>query len=176
METGLLAKTGMPLEHWIDVVKKSKLDKHKEIIDFLKSKHGFSYGFANFVAFKVRELDAGSIDDKDLIINQYKGKESMKPLYDKLISIIEKFGPDVKISPKKESVSLKRRWQFALIKPATKTRIDLGLKLKGHPITDRLENSGPFGTMCSHRVRVSSIKEIDDQLIAWLQEAYEKAK
>lgn len=176
METGLLAKTGMPLAHWIDVVKKSKLDKHKEIIDFLKSKHGFSYGFANFVAFKVRELDAGSIDDKDLIINQYKGKESMKPIYDKLISIIEKFGADVKISPKKESVSLKRRWQFALIKPATKTRIDLGLKLKGHPITDRLENSGPFGTMCSHRVRVSSIEEIDDQLIAWLQEAYEKAK
>jgi len=176
MESGLLAKTGMPLAHWIDVVKKSKLDKHKEIIDFLKSKHGFSYGFANFVAFKVRELDTGSIDDKDLIINQYKGKEIMKPIYDKLISIMEKFGPDVKISPKKESVSLKRRWQFALIKPATKTRIDLGLKLKGHPITDRLENSGPFGTMCSHRVRVSSIEEIDDQLIAWLQEAYEKAK
>ena len=176
MENGLLAKTGMPLAHWIDVVKKSKLDKHKAIIDFLKSKHGFSYGFANFVAFKVRESDAGSIDDKDLIINQYKGKESLKPIYEKLISIIEKFGNDVKISPKKESVSLKRRWQFALIKPATKTRIDLGLKLKGEAITDRLENSGPFGTMCSHRVRVSSLEEIDDQLIAWLQEAYEKAK
>jgi len=176
MESGLLAKTGLPLAHWIDVVKKSKLDKHKEIIDFLKSKHGFSYGFANFVAFKVRELQEGLIDDKDLILNQYKGKESMKPIYEKLISIIEKFGNDVKISPKKESVSLKRRWQFALIKPATKTRIDLGLKLKGQPITDRLESSGPFGTMCSHRVRVSSIEEIDDQLVAWLQEAYEKAK
>lgn len=60
--------------------------------------------------------------------------------------------------------NLKR--QFALIKPATKTRIDLGLKLKGKPTTDRLENSGPFGTMCTHRVRLKSPADIDSELTA----------
>ena len=176
MEKGLLEKTGMPLEHWITVVKKSKIENHKANIDYLKSKHNFSYGYANFVAFKLRELNAGSIDDKDLVLNQYKGKDDLKPIYEKLISVVEKFGDDVNKRPKKESVSLKRRWQFALIKPATKTRIDLGLKLKGKPITDRLENSGPFGTMCTHRVRLGSIEDVDDQLIEWLEEAYIKAK
>ena len=65
--------------------------------------------------------------------------------------------------------------QFALIKPATKSRIDLGLKLKGKAITERLENSGPFGTMCTHRVRLGGIEDIDNQLIDWLAEAYQNA-
>ena len=176
MEKGLLEKTGMPLEHWIEVVKKSKIDKHKAIIEFLKSSHGLSYGYANFVAFKVRESDADSIDDEELILNQYKGKENLKPIYEKLISAISKFGNDITIKPKKASVSLVRKWQFALIKPAAKTRIDIGLKIRDKSITDRLENSGPFGTMCTHRVKLSTLEEVDEELISWLKEAYKKAK
>ena len=42
------------------------------------------------------------------------------------------------------------------------------------PTTDRLENSGPFGTMCTHRVQLSEINQIDSQLKEWLKEAYEK--
>ena len=68
-----------------------------------------------------------------------------------------------------------RKKQFALIKPATKTRIDLGLKLKGKATTNRLENSGPFGAMCTHRVRLTTVEEVDSELISWLKEAYEKA-
>ena len=85
------------------------------------------------------------------------------------------FGNDVIITPKKTSVSIIRSKQFTLIKPATKTRIDLGLKLKDKPITDRLENSGPFGTMCTHRVRLERSEDVDEQLIAWMKEAYSKA-
>ena len=68
-----------------------------------------------------------------------------------------------------------RKRQFALIKPATKTRLDLGLKLPGKPTTDRLENSGPFGTMCTHRVRLETAAEVDPELTAWLQESYTAA-
>ena len=60
MEKGLLEKTGKSLEHWIKVVKDSKIEKHKAIIDFLKSEHGFTHGYANFVALKARKADAGS--------------------------------------------------------------------------------------------------------------------
>ena len=54
MEKGLLAKTGNSLEHWIKVVQESKTEKHKAIIDYLKSEHGFTHGYANFVALKSR--------------------------------------------------------------------------------------------------------------------------
>lgn len=176
MEKGLLEKTGQSLAHWIEVVKKANLEKHKAIIDFLKSEHGFTHGFANFVALKAREADAGSIDDADLLTNQYKGKEALKPIYEKLVEQITQLGDDITKTPKKSSVSMIRKKQFALIKPATKTRIDLGLKIKGKPTTDRLENSGPFGTMCTHRVKLTKVEEVDEELLSWLREAYEAAQ
>ena len=176
MEKGLLEKTGKSLDHWIKVVNKTKFEKHKAIVDYLKSEHGFTHGFANFVALKAKKSDAGSIDDKMLLLEQYKGKENLKPIYDKLISKIGTFGKDIAITPKKDSVSIIRKKQFALIKPATKTRMDLGLKLKGKPTTNRLESSGPFGSMCTHRVRLENVKEIDNELINWLKEAYQMAE
>ncbi|MDC8004799.1 DUF5655 domain-containing protein [Aureisphaera galaxeae] len=175
MEKGLLEKTGKPLDHWIQVVKDSKIEKHKAIIDFLKTEHGFTHGYANFVSLKARKADAGSMDDTNLLTNQYKGKEHLKPLYDALHSKISALGNDITITPKKDSVSFIRKRQFVLVKPATKTRMDIGLKLKGKEITDRLENSGPFGAMCTHRVRLETLEEIDSQLMEWIQEAYEKA-
>nr|WP_299212679.1 DUF5655 domain-containing protein [uncultured Aquimarina sp.] len=62
------------------------------------------------------------------------------------------------------------------MKPATKTRIDLGLKLKEKPTTERLQNSGPFGTMCTHRVQLKSIDQVDTELTEWLKEAYKMAE
>jgi len=90
--------------------------------------------------------------------------------------VVSAFDDDVTIPPKKTSVSIIRKKQFALIKPATKTRIDLGLKLKDKPITERLENSGPSGTMYTHRVRLTVINQVDDELKEWLLEAYQKAE
>lgn len=176
MEKGLLEKTGKPLDHWIKVVKQSKFEKHKAIMDFLKAEHGFTHGFANFVSLKARKSDAGSMDAQDLVANQYKGKEDLKPIYEKLVATIAGFGKDITQTPKKDSVSMIRKKQFALIRPATKTRIDLGLKLKGKPTTDRLENSGPFGAMCSHRVRLTNPGDVNKELIGWLKEAYQKAE
>ncbi len=175
MEEGLEKNTGHALEHWIDIVKESGIEKHGEIINFLKKEYNFTYGFANFVAFKSKKTDAGSIDDDELLTNQYKGKEVLQPIYDKLIEAINTFGDDITRTPKKDSVSMIRKRQFALIKPATKTRIDLGLKLKDKPETERLGSSGPFGTMCTHRVQLTSPNQVDDELIAWIKEAYEKA-
>jgi hypothetical protein len=62
-----------------------------------------------------------------------------------------------------------------LIKPVTKTRIDLGFKLKDRPTTERLENSGPFGTMRTRRVKISELTEINSELKKWIEEAYEKS-
>jgi len=175
MEEGLIEKTGKPLNYWIEVVHKSNIGKHKAIIDYLKSNHEFTHGYANFVALKAKKSDAASLDNTQLLSNQYNGKEELKPIYGKIVEVVGEFGTDITVTPKKDSVSLIRKRQFALIKPATKTRIDLGLKLKDKPITGRLEGSGPFGTMCTHRVRLAKIEEVDSELTKWLREAYKRA-
>ncbi|MBK7233769.1 MAG: DUF4287 domain-containing protein [Saprospiraceae bacterium] len=175
MEKGLLEKTGKPLDHWIKVVRQSKIEKHLEIINFLKAEYDFSYGFANFVALKTNKSDATSIADIDLLSIQYKGKEELKSIYEKLVAEIKKFGCDITVTPKKDSVSIIRKKQFALTKPATKTRIDLGLKFKDKPTTSRLQDSGSFGSMCTHRVVLKTTAEVNSELLGWLKEAYDGA-
>lgn len=175
MEKGLIEKTGKDLKHWIEVVKKTGVEKHGEILKYLKTSHDFTHGFANFVSLKARAADAGSFSEEDLIESQYKGKETLQPIYEKLDAEIKAFGKDITITPKRDSVSYIRKRQFALIKPATKTRIDLGLKLKNKPIEGKLENSGPFGAMCTHRIKLESADDITQQVINWIKEAYEKS-
>jgi len=175
MEKGLLENTGKTLEQWVIIIEKAKLQKHKEIMDYLKSEHGLSYGFANFIALKFNKSDAGSFAEEELIAAQYKGKEALFPIYEKLIEEIGKLGEDITFTPKKDSVSIIRKKQFTLIKPASKTRIDLGLKFKNKETGGRLENSGPFGAMCTHRVQLNTISDVDKEVMAWIAEAYEGA-
>lgn len=166
-------KTGKSLEEWKTVLKTKSFDKHSEAVNYLKKEHGVTHGFANTIV-SLSKKEPGTTQE-DLVANQYEGKEHLFPIYEQLTKVVKEFGEDVKITPKKTEVSLDRSKKFAVIKPATKSRIDLGLKLKGKPTTDRLENSGPFGTMCTHRVRLTEAEQIDSELIAWLQEAYQQA-
>lgn len=165
-------KTGKSLEQWKAILAKKSFSKHSEFVNFLKKEYGVTHGFANTIV-QLSKSQGESSDD--LLTSQYKGKENLLPIYKALISVVQSFGNDVTITPKKGSVSVIRKKQFTLIKPATKTRIDLGLKLKDKPTTNRLQDSGPFGTMCTHRVQLSKVEEIDSELKRWLKEAYTKA-
>lgn len=164
-------KTGKSLGEWKVILKEKSFTKHSEAVKYLKGEHGVTHGFANTIVALSKEEKA---NEEDLVATQYQGKESLRPIYEKLLTVVESFGDDVKVVPKKTSVSIIRKRQFALIKPATKARIDLGLKIKDKPTTSRLENSGPFGTMCTHRVKLSQESEIDNELVSWLNEAYQK--
>jgi hypothetical protein len=99
----------------------------------------------------------------------------LKPFYDKLIAIVTKFGPDVEIAPKKAYVSLRRKKQFGLLQPSTSDRLDMGLILKGVKPTGRLEASGSFNAMFTHRVRISRLTDVDPEVKRWLKQAYDEA-
>ena len=165
-------KTGKSLDEWKIILKEKSFSKHSEAVKFLKAEYDVTHGFANTIVTLSKEDNKS---EADLIELQFEGKENLKPMFKELIGFVKSFGTDVTIAPKKGSVSIIRKRQFLLIKPATKTRIDLGFKLKDKPITERLENSGPFGTMCTHRVKLSEPKEIDSELKEWIKEAYEKS-
>lgn len=165
-------KTGKSLVQWKKILSTKAFARHSEGVKFLKIEHGLSHGFANTIVSLSK--DENNTPD-DLLKNQYKGKEILLPIYKKLISYVNSLGTDVIVTPKKTSVSVIRKRQFILIKPATKNRIDLGFKLKNTKITDRLENSGPFGTMCTHRVKLTALKQIDKELKIWIKEAYDQS-
>jgi len=169
MLSNIPEKTGKTLDQWKILISESGLEKHADILKFLKGEHGVSHGFANLISAKSRETG----EDLDLIAVQYSGaKGGLKPLHDAIVEYAQSLGKDVEFAPKKASHSLRRKKQFALISPATKTRIDLGLALKGNDATGRLET---YNAMCSHRVRLESIEDFDEEVKSWMKEAYSRA-
>lgn len=168
--------TGKPLEAWIDIARKAKLAKHGEIVKMLKDRHGMGHGYANLVAQRVLAGDAPAPGGEDLVEAQYAGKKApLRPLYDQLAKAVGKFGADVELAPKKTYVSLRRSKQFALVQPSTPERLDVGINLKGAAPGGRLEASGSFNAMVSHRVRVTCARDIDAELLGWLRAAYDQA-
>lgn len=174
MVNNLQKNTGKRLDEWIEIVRKESFAKHGEMMKFLKEQHGLTHGFANLIALKTRGADAGSAESEDdLITKQYKGKEHFIPIYEKLMSEILKFGADVEVAPKNANVSLRRKKQFALLHPVTKTRFEIGINLKGQEPKGKLVPSG--NAMCSHKINLSDIGEIDAEVIDWIKTAYERA-
>ncbi len=175
MIANLETKTGKPLAAWTKLVQAEKLEKHSAMVSFLKSKHGLGHGYANLVAHSVTGAGAPLRGD-DPLAEQYAGsKAGLRLIYDALLAAVQKFGSDIEISPKKAYVSLRRSKQFAIIQPSTAARLDVGLNLKGLAPTARLETSGSFNSMVSHRVRLDSVKGADKELIGWLKQAYDQA-
>ena len=176
MIDNLHKNTGKSLLEWITIVQKKGFKKHGEIIKFLKDEHSFTHGFANLVALKSKGSDAGSVDDKDsLVEKQYVGKENLKPIYEKLLAEVLKFGNDIEVAPKNAYVSLRRKKQFGSLQPATKSRFEIGLNLKGEPGEGLLEEITTPNTMFSHKIKLESLSDVNTDIINWLRKAYDKA-
>jgi predicted transport protein len=175
MIESLKEKTGHSLEEWKAIIAKEKLVKHGEIVKFLKEKHSVTHGYASEIGLKVLGSDADSSADASSFIDaQYKGKEHLKPYYDKIITAVQKMKGDFEIAPKKAYVSLKRKKQFITLTPASKTRFEIGFNLKGVEPKGKLEAEKPNG-ICSHKINITDIKEIDKEVIDWIQMAFENA-
>ena len=175
MEQNLSEKTGKTLDEWKALLATKNFSKHGEVMTYLKGEWGITHGYANLIALKFREADAGSSNADELIANQYQGKETLLPIYHALQQFISELGDDVEIAPKKAAVSFRRKRQFALVQPSTKTRIDLGLKFNDRAVAGRLEGSGPFGTMCTHRIQLTDISQVDAELFTFIRDAYNEA-
>ena len=168
-------KTGHSLEEWKVLIANQGLSKHGEIVKFLKETHNVTHGYAAEIALKALGSDADSATDTNaLIVDQYKGKEHLTAFYDKLIAEIQQFGGDFNIDPKKTYVSLKRKKQFVILNPASKTRFEIGFNLKGVEAKGKLENEKPNG-ICSHKINLADINDIDQEVMDWIKMAFEKA-
>jgi hypothetical protein len=176
MIAGLKAKTGKALDQWLQILRASGLVKHKELVTLLKGEHGLTHGFANMIALQALGSDSHTAaDDGALVDGQYAGaKAALRPIYDAVLAAARAFGKAVEVSPKKAYVSLRAGKQFAILQP-TATRIDIGLVLPGVKPAGRLEAAGSFNAMMTHRVRVGSPAEVDEELVGWLRRAFDAA-
>ena len=173
-------RTGKSLDALGQLIRKSGLTKHGDIRDMLKRDLGMGHGDANTLVHYALKSDGKSAADaagqseSEVLAAIYAGpKQSLRPVHDALMAAIGGFGP-FEIAPKKGYVSLRRKRQFAMIGPATNTRVEVGLNMKDVPPTPRLQ-AMPAGGMCQYKVKVTEASEVDRQLIAWVRRAYESA-
>jgi len=175
MIANLQAKTGKTLEEWVEIINQQPLTKTSDKVKYLKSAYGLGQGYAGLIIYHAKIAATGKADSpEELIAKQYSGKEHLKPIYDKLLKEVKKFGADVEVSPKNSYVSLRRNVQFAMLTPATKLRFEVALKLKNQEPEGILE-ALPKNGMCTHRIKLNSLEEITPEVINWLKAAYGKA-
>lgn len=168
-------RSGKSLAELHEIIRKSGLTKHGQIRDMLKTELSMGHGDANTLAHNF--LDAGKeapANDDEVLSTIYGGpKAALQPIHEAIMAKISALG-EFEISPKKTYLSLRRKKQFAMVGPATNSRIEVGLNMKGVDGTDRLE-AQPAGGMCQYKVKITEIGQVDDELVNWIKIAYDSA-
>jgi uncharacterized protein DUF5655/uncharacterized protein DUF4287 len=178
----LKEKTGRTLAEWIKFVNKEGPATEKERPAWLKEKHGLGMNYAGWIAEQsVGKGDDGSPETylknaEEYVEKMYSGaKEALRPIFNELLKLGRSMGADVKVCPCQTIVPLYRKHVFAQIKPTTRTRIDLGLALKDTKVPKRLIDTGGLAKKdrITHRIEITSLKDIDAEVKKWMKIAYE---
>lgn len=180
----LKQKTGRSVEEWLKLIEREGPPTEKERRDWLKEKHGLGTNSAWWLAERsfgkgeeASDPDAYLRAAEKYVEEMFGGKKTaLRPLYDKLLQLGLKTGKDVKACPCQTIVPLYRKHVFAQIKPTTQTRIDLGFALGNMKTPKRLIDTGGFARKdrITHRIEITSMKDIDEDVKHWLQVAYER--
>ena len=182
--TELKQKTGRSLEEWLKHIKKDGPADETERRAWLKEKYGLGTNTAWWLA--ERSVGKGKeAGDPDLYLESAErdvekmfsgGKAHMRPLYEKLLKLGLQTGKEAKACPGQTIVPLYRNHVFAQIKPTTQTRIDMGFALGDLKSKGRLIDTGGFAKKdrITHRIPITSLDDIDDEVKHWLKVAYDR--
>jgi len=106
------------------------------------------------------------------VARHFAGKSSsVRATYDRLIAVVERIGP-FSVLPEKTRIALHVRMSFAALMPRR-------LWLDGHVVLPRRLDNPRFRRVdvysphnVVHAFRLGSPEEVDDEVEAWLREAY----
>jgi hypothetical protein len=180
----LKQKTGRSLEEWLAHIKKAGPKGEQERRAWLKEEYSLGTNVCSWLA-EHAEGKGKEMADPDLYLEQaerdvdemYSGsKAKLRPLYDALLKLGLKTGKEAKACPCKTIVPLYRNHVFAQIKPTTQKRIDMGFALGDMKPTGRLIDTGGFAKKdrITHRIPITSMNDIDDEVKHWLKVAYDR--
>ena len=170
-------RTGRTLEDWVEEVHKAGLDPldQKSVRAWLRTVHGVpqnsQWAIADSAARAAgwqRPTVEGYVD------SQYTGaKAALRPIYDRLAEELLALGADVSVEGRSTYTPFVRARQFAAVAPSTRTRVDLGLRFTDPPASSRLLTTSPVG-QCTHRVALTDVDDVDDEVGVLLRAAYEQ--
>lgn len=164
-------RTGQTLAQLQALVAGCGLSKVGEQRSWLMQRLGLGYGDANTVVMLARQAAAAPAPADPLDAIYAGAKAPLRPLHEALMAQIQGLGA-FEVAPKQKYLSLRRSRQFAMLGPATKDQIELGLNARELPADPRLKRM-PAGGMCAYTVRLRDAAEIDATLMGWIRTAYD---
>jgi Domain of unknown function (DUF5655) len=110
----------------------------------------------------------------DLVDAQYADRHALRPVFDAVLAAAATVG-DVEVQARKTYTTLLTpRRAFAAVRPTTKTRVDLGLRIDGASPEGRLlDGRNTAGGTLNLRLALSSVEDLDDEAVGFLRRAYE---
>lgn len=180
----LKQKTGRSLDEWLRLIKKSGPKDEKARREWLKTDYGLGTNSAWWLA-ECAERKGAEVADPDAYLQAAAGyveamfsgsKAALRPIYDALLKLGLSVGKEAKACPCQTIVPLYRKHVFAQIKPTTRTRIDFGFALGDTEPKGKLIDTGGFAKKdrITHRIEITSLKDIDEEVKHWLKVAYDR--
>jgi hypothetical protein len=172
-ESLLRARTGDGLEAWNRRVAESGMDSEPALRVWLADRGVTGYAQALLVWERFGYPDFLTAGADELIAGQYADRPALRPILDAVLAALPALGP-VTVRARKTLVSLVTpRRTFAVVQAATKSRVDLGLRLDGTETGGRLLAARDLGA-ATVRVELRQIGDLDDEVRRWLRVAYEQ--
>jgi hypothetical protein len=155
-------------------------EKRAWLMERFKLGHGDANTVVHFIDKPLPDLGGGApvaaasrVDDDPLAAIYTGAKAGLRPIHVAVLEIARGFG-DFEEAPKKAYVSLRRKKQFAMVGPATRDSVEIGLNAKDLASSARLKVQPP-GSMCNATTRITDLAEVDAAVAGWLRQAYDAA-
>ncbi|MDQ0826220.1 hypothetical protein QFZ60_002393 [Arthrobacter sp. B2I5] len=165
----LQRKTGHDVEYWVGRARDAGVRNDRELRDWMREELGIT-GYAQYaVSWEMFGYPDFMLKDADQLINgQYEHHPQLRPIADAILTWASNTAA-IHVQMRKGFVSLHSpRRKFAQITRATNNAVDVTLRLNAE-VEGRLEriktrSDDPFNL----RVRLTSLEQVDNRLIAIL--------
>ncbi|WP_448626449.1 DUF5655 domain-containing protein [Geodermatophilus sp. URMC 64] len=170
-------RTGRTLDEWVEMVRGSGVDPldQNAVRRWLKDVHGVKQNSQWTIAdAAARAAGWQRPTVEEYVDSQLSGaKAGLRPVFDAVRAVAEGLGDDVALEGRGTYTPFVRRRQFAAAAAATSSRLDLGLRFVDPPASARLQPAKAPG-QATHKIALTTVDDVDDEVGALLRAAYEQ--
>jgi hypothetical protein len=164
-------RTGHGVQEWVRRIERARPPDEAALRAWLSARTVTGYAQSLLVMERFGYPDFVHATADELIARQYGDRPALRPIYDAVIAAVQRLGT-VTVQARKTYVSLVTpRRTFVRVQAATRTRVDVALRLEGVMPSGRLQRSTIHPTM-PVRIGLTSRAELDAEVRGWLRQAY----
>jgi hypothetical protein len=173
IEQRLVAATGKDVATWAEEVRAAGLATESDVRAWLAERGITGYGQMVLVMERFGYPAFFTATADELVDAQYADRPALRPIYEAVVTAALGVG-EMHVQARKGYVSLVGpRRTLAVVQASTKNRVDLGLRLPGREPGGRLLPATSIGNgNCTHRVGLTTVAEVDDEVVDLLAQAH----